>query len=1142
MKNLFKLLATICFIAVMLSTFGQGMYYQNYGLTSTIRPQNGVKLSNGDYVFCGYDSNNNNAPTIYSTAGWSIPVIPEPGGTEYLPMVTSSNDTIYSVFTHDDAITIGDTTYPDPPYGAIRPIALMINTDGVILNSWEIDGFSRAWGISAKSGEFAVMGRAYNWPIEHLFYPSLPWGGAYVLINDLTDWDVNKGFALETEYIPSMHSIQYLQNGNLALAGESSGGDINFGGIILPVDGSDYDDGFRGEITTTGIGINAVLIDSYRNTEDNYQIAMSDGSYIITGRYRYSVSFYQSDGTLDLTLNTGNSIDQIYFATYDSNGNFITASCAYNHINEGLKNRDLACNDSSFYSIIDNSEGGTVVTPTGSHDKEAAVFLKFNKDGTPVWSKQYDGPYPSEYAYYIIDEDTVTIFGSEAPTTDIDFNSGEVYLPDYSGFWANYYDGTTSNPTANFIGTPTTLVAGQSVTYTDVSTQGTNPISSWTWTFEGGTPGTYSGQTPPAIVYNTSGTYDVTLVVSDGSLSDTEVKADYITVNSATPPTVDFSADPTSGTAPQSVSFTDLSVAGSNPITSWDWDFGDGGSSSAQNPWHTYNSPGTYTVSLTVSDGNLSNTETKTDYIVISEPAPIADFIADVTVVEEGGSVNFTDLSTGNPTSWSWTFEGGDPATSTAQNPTVTYDIEGAYDVSLTVTNSVGSDAETKVDYITVTNTPYLDISPTSATVSASSGNTSFNISSNESWTIETSDPEVTAAPSSGSGNASINVSYPAINTMAGETYTVTVTSNSNIVEVFTINQNGVNDYVTLTPDNATVSASAGSTTFTVNCPDDASWDVTGLSPWVSATPLSGIGSGTVQLDYLENTDPNSRFDDISVSTNTAMAVFTLTQVGAGAPLEAYASASVEVITAGNAFQLFGSATGGTGNYTYEWTGSEGFISTEQNPMVTPSLDGAHTYTLIVNDGSNTDTDVVEVDVFYVSFSIEVNPLSGTTSTEFSFYSEIVQDPNDPRTVVYHAIEFGDGEYYESSGNVVETTHTYASTGQYDIEKVYELSDGSSADTTWIALIDITTSVGDNPVEGNNNINIYPNPTSSVVFIDAQERPEMVSIVNISGSEVFHQENLGEMTQIDLGSLPSGMYFVRILSDGILTTHKVVKR
>ncbi len=80
-----------------------------------------------------------------------------------------------------------------------------------------------------------------------------------------------------------------------------------------------------------------------------------------------------------------------------------------------------------------------------------------------------------------------------------------------------------------------------------------------------------------------------------------------------------------------------------------------------------------------------------------------ADFSATPAAVNEGDSVAFTDLSTGDPVSWSWTFAGGIPSTSNAQNPTVTYGTAGSYAVTLTVTNSDSSYSTTKTEYITVT-------------------------------------------------------------------------------------------------------------------------------------------------------------------------------------------------------------------------------------------------------------------------------------------------------------------------------------------------------------------------------------------------------------------------------------------------------
>ncbi|UCH98232.1 MAG: PKD domain-containing protein, partial [Candidatus Aminicenantes bacterium] len=86
---------------------------------------------------------------------------------------------------------------------------------------------------------------------------------------------------------------------------------------------------------------------------------------------------------------------------------------------------------------------------------------------------------------------------------------------------------------------------------------------------------------------------------------------------------------------------------------------------------------------------------------IIPQP-PVADFSADPNPVQVGNSVQFTDLTTNNPTSWSWTFEGGNPSSSTSQNPQVTYNTIGTYTVTLTATNAQGSDTETKTDYITV--------------------------------------------------------------------------------------------------------------------------------------------------------------------------------------------------------------------------------------------------------------------------------------------------------------------------------------------------------------------------------------------------------------------------------------------------------
>ena len=160
--------------------------------------------------------------------------------------------------------------------------------------------------------------------------------------------------------------------------------------------------------------------------------------------------------------------------------------------------------------------------------------------------------------------------------------------------------------------------------------------------------------------------------------------------------TADFSGSPTSGCVPLIVNFTDQS---SGLVTSWQWYFGDGGSSTDQNPSYQYTNPGSYDVTLMVCSTNCCDTITKANYIAVSG-VPTADFQSSPASGCAPLTADFTDLSTGNPTSWGWDF--GDGGTSFEQNPTYTYENPGTYTVALTVSNSCGSDGAMRVDYIQV--------------------------------------------------------------------------------------------------------------------------------------------------------------------------------------------------------------------------------------------------------------------------------------------------------------------------------------------------------------------------------------------------------------------------------------------------------
>ncbi len=210
-------------------------------------------------------------------------------------------------------------------------------------------------------------------------------------------------------------------------------------------------------------------------------------------------------------------------------------------------------------------------------------------------------------------------------------------------------------------------------------------------------------------VVGSAGT-DSDITFSNGLLGD--VNAEEITgvswtngsVDVVAPVAADFTADETDVFIDEVITFTSSPTGGSGVFT-YAWDFGDTGTSTEANPDHSYSTPGSYTVSLTVTDTlNGSDIETKDDYITVYGPVA-ADFSSDITALIAGDSVDFTAIPSGgsSPYTYEWDFGDGDTTDNKSANPNHTYAAAGTYNVSLTVTDSLdGSDTETKDNYITV--------------------------------------------------------------------------------------------------------------------------------------------------------------------------------------------------------------------------------------------------------------------------------------------------------------------------------------------------------------------------------------------------------------------------------------------------------
>ena len=165
----------------------------------------------------------------------------------------------------------------------------------------------------------------------------------------------------------------------------------------------------------------------------------------------------------------------------------------------------------------------------------------------------------------------------------------------------------TAQVSAAFTATPLSANIPATVSFTFT---GTN-AQTYSWDFGDGDT---SAVANPVHQYTSAGTWTVSLQVSGFGLSDTETKVNYITtaVQSAV---ANFTADQTTGIVPLTVTFTDQSLGSFN--SEWSWDFGDGDTSAVQNPVHQYNTPGTYTVTLSVSGRGGADTEVKTDYITV---------------------------------------------------------------------------------------------------------------------------------------------------------------------------------------------------------------------------------------------------------------------------------------------------------------------------------------------------------------------------------------------------------------------------------------------------------------------------------------------------------------------------------------------
>ncbi len=237
-------------------------------------------------------------------------------------------------------------------------------------------------------------------------------------------------------------------------------------------------------------------------------------------------------------------------------------------------------------------------------------------------------------------------------------------------------------PVAEFTADNISGCAPLSVTFRD---QSTGSPTFWNWDFGGGN---LSNLQNPTITFGAPGVYSVTLVVRNGNGTNGITKTSYITVNPS--PQAAFVTNTTIGCAPSSIQFTDQSNPVAGSIVSWQWNFGDGNSSTQQSPSHQYTAPDFYTVSLkVVSSTGCSSVVSAGRYIRIV-PGIIPEFSFNTPpTCRAPFAVNFTNLTSGPGTmSYQWDF--GNSSGATGESPTGTYTAAGTYTVTLNATSEYG--------------------------------------------------------------------------------------------------------------------------------------------------------------------------------------------------------------------------------------------------------------------------------------------------------------------------------------------------------------------------------------------------------------------------------------------------------------------
>ena len=698
-----------------------------------------------------------------------------------------------------------------------------------------------------------------------------------------------------------------------------------------------------------------------------------------------------------------------------------------------------------------------------------------------------------------------------------------------------------------------------------------DPVS-WFWEFPGGSPATSTMQ-DPVVTYNNPGSYDVRLTVTNTVGTSTELKDFYITVEDLPIPNFDFFE-----IAPLTYEFENNS---SDALT-YLWDFGDGQTSTEVNPTHAYDQTGLYTVRLTAF--NDCGSDFITQEISI-ESLPIAEFSADPTQGCTPLAVQFSDNSSSNSDSWFWEFEGGSPSTSTLRNPSVDYFNEGIYDVTLTVTNDLGSNTTTKENYIFVQTQPVADFDFTRDMLTLSFTNNSVgydqllwefgdgatSMEENPSHTYgsdATYTVQLSATNACGTDVFSMEIN---VSSIPSANFSADITTGCAPLEVQFLDESSDNVNAwnwTFPGGNPSTSnernpivnyINPGNYTVELTVTSDAGDDVLTRTDYITVLdePVAGfnfnVDGNTINFvntsqnadsydwdfgdgEFSSEISPSHTFLENGdylitlTSTNACGSDVTGQTIRIGVTPLASFVADLNSGCAPLTVQFMNQSTGGATDFTWFFEGGSPATSVEENPTVVYQEAGKFNVELRSTNALGTNV-LIEEDFIEVFAAPESGFNHELNANEVDF-------ENTSNNATSFMWDFGDGVT-----SVEENpSHIYPREDNYFVQLIASNECGSD---TIIQEINYFISSNNNPLSVE-LFNVFPNPNEGIFKVELIAKPQselQLDIVNILGERAVDSKSIdfsiGRLQEeVNMSLLPKGVYILRLSASEKKAIHK----